>query len=144
MNIKMSLEAFVYLLLIQINLTSSLFTAWEVSDYDIKITKGLHFYGRLTLSTKETYQATVNLLDGMQLETRLELPPLLFGKKMVDKDGNPNFRYVNLFMYNSADNKESGPTLVIGGNFARIEGYVSLPGVASIGFKTLKSWGKIL
>ena len=120
------LEAFVYfhLSVIHITLTSSIFTAWEISDYDIKVTKGLHFYGRLTLSTKETYQATVNLLDSRQLETRLELPPLLFGKKMVDKDGNPSFRSVNLFMYNSANNKESGPTLVIGGNFARIEGYV--------------------
>ena len=120
------LVAFVYfhLFFIHITLTSSIFTAWEISDHEIKVTKGLHFYGRLTLSTKETYQATVNLLDSMQLETRLELPPLLFGKKMVDKDGNPSFQSVNLFMYNSADNKESGPTLVIGGNFARIEGYV--------------------
>ena len=87
----------------------------------MKIKKGLHFFGKLTLKTDQTYKSTVNLLDNMQLETRLEMPPLRYGKSMTDSNGKPNFESVNLFLYN-LKRPEQGPTLVLGDQVRRFEG----------------------
>eukprot|EP00112_Aurelia_sp_Birch-Aquarium-sp1_P001545 Seg1167.1 transcript_id=Seg1167.1/GoldUCD/mRNA.D3Y31 product="hypothetical protein" protein_id=Seg1167.1/GoldUCD/D3Y31 len=102
---------------------------WEVEEYNLKIKKGLHFFGKLTLKTDQTYQSTVSLLDNMQLETHLEMPPLRYGKSVTDANGKPNFESVNLFLYN-LQRPEKGPTLVLGDQVRRFEGYCETIGLA--------------
>ena len=95
---------------------------WEVPEFNIKVKKGLHFYGKLTLKTAETYDATINLLENMQLETVIHLRPLRYGKKANNTQGKLTFQYVNLFLYKDSERPELGPDLVSVGQTQYLKG----------------------
>ena len=95
-----------------------------MKEHNLKVTKGLHFYGKLEVSTGKKYKATINLLDNMQLETRLHIPPLRYGSKTISEDGRPSFKYVNVYLYDKDSEQMIGPDLVLGGPFRKLEGYV--------------------
>ena len=86
------------------------------------VKKGLHFYGKLTLKTEETYDATINLLESMQLQTIIHLRPLRYGKIVENSHGKPTFQYVNLFLYKDSERPELGPDLVAEGQTQYLKG----------------------
>ena len=86
------------------------------------VKKGLHFYGKLTLKTEETYDATINLLENMQLQTIIHLRPLRYGKIVENSHGKPTFQHVNLFLYKDNERPELGPDLVSEGQTQIPEG----------------------
>ena len=95
---------------------------WEVPEFDYKIKKGLHFYGKLTLKTEETYQSTINLLGSMQLQTIIHLEPLRYGKMAENAQGKPIFHHVNLFLYKDSERQALGPDLILEGQTHFLKG----------------------
>ena len=94
-------------------------------EFQVTVSKGLHLYGKLKLRTNEMYDTTVNLLDNMQIQTVVQLKPLRFGKVMRSKDGQLSFENVNLFLYGSKEQSDSGPKLVIDPQSQYLKGYVA-------------------
>ena len=95
---------------------------WEVPEFDIKVKKGLHFYGKLTLKSEETYQSTVNLLDNMQLQVIVHLEPLRYGKMAKDTRGKPLFHHVNLFLYKDSERQALGADFILEGQTQYLKG----------------------
>jgi len=108
---------------------TSLSEEWNVPEYDLIVKKGLHFYGKLTLKTEETYDATINLLESMQLQTIIHLRPLRYGKIVENSHGKPTFQYVNLFLYKDSERPELGPDLVAEGQTQYLKGYAETVGL---------------
>ena len=98
------------------------FLEWEVPEFNIKVKKGLHFYGKLTLHTGETYDATISLLDNMQFRTLIHLRPLRYGKMAKNTQGKPIFQYVNLFLRKDRETPELGPDLIDEGQIQYLKG----------------------
>ena len=88
----------------------------------MKVEKGFHFYGKLSLTSGQTYDATVNMLDGMVLETRLSMPPLRYGNVVKDSDGGKDFSNINLFLSKNPEESDIGPTLIYTANGQFFEG----------------------
>ena len=96
-----------------------------MTDFDINVKKGLHFYGKMTLKTGETYDTTMNFLDNMQLQTVIQLKPLRYGRMANTSHGKPTFQYVNLFLHKSRETSELGPSLICEGQTQTLKGYGS-------------------
>ena len=94
-------------------------------EFQVTVSKGLHVFGKLKLKTEEVYDTTVNLLDNMQIQTVVHLRPLRFGKVMKSKDGQVSFENVNLFLYGSKEQSDSGPKLVVDPQSQYLKGCVS-------------------
>ena len=89
------------------------------------MSKGLHAFGKLQLKTGEIYDATVNLLDNMQLQTVVHLMPLRYGKETQKSDGKTLYENINLFLYGSKEQSDSGPKLVVDVQTQYLKGYVA-------------------
>ena len=102
-----------------------LFSVWEVPDLNLKVKTGLHFYGKLTLKTKEIYDSTINHFRtdrSEQLQTVVHLNPMRFGKKVRKSKNKPSFQFINLFLTKSSEEPELGPDLVYNGQIQYLQG----------------------
>lgn len=108
----------------QKNIFSLFLAVWEVPEFDVKVKKGLHFYGQLHLRTGEAYETTVHLLDNMQLQTVIHLKPLRYGKESKKGNGKPIFKFINLYLHKDNEWPELGPDLVCQGETQFLRGYV--------------------
>ena len=88
----------------------------------VKIDKGLHFYGKLTLKTEETYATTLNLRNERPLQAVMQLDPLRYGKMASNSQGKPIFQYVNLFLHKDNERPELGPDLICDGTTHYLKG----------------------
>ena len=102
------------------------FTEWSVPEYQVTVSKGLHLFGKLKLKTDEVYDATVNLLDNMQVQTVVHLRPLRYGKITQNSNGRPLYENINLFLYGSKEQSDSGPKLVVDPQTQYLKGCVVL------------------
>ena len=103
----------------------SISTVWDVKDFGLKVKRGLHIYGRMTLRTEETYETTINFDKDMQLRTIIHLTPLRYGKMANTSDGKPIFEHVNLALHKDSERPELGPDLKCREQSQELTGYVS-------------------
>ena len=99
-----------------------MFLVWKVPEFDVEVKQGLHFYGKLTLKTVETYQTTINFPGNMRLQIVIHLNPLRYGKLAKNPQGRPIFRYVNLFLHKDNERPELGPDLICEGQTQYLRG----------------------
>ena len=102
------------------------FTEWKVPEYKATAGKGLHLFGKLKLKTDEVYDATVNLLESMQVQTVVHFSPLKYGKIKQSSNGKTLYQNINLFLYGSKEQSDSGPKLVVDPQSQYLKGYVVL------------------
>ena len=81
-------------------------------------------FGKLKLKTGEIYDTTVNLLDSMQLQTVVHFRPLRYGKETQRSDRKTSYEHINLFLYGSKEQSDSGPKLVVEVQAQYLAGYV--------------------
>ena len=115
------------------------FLVWDVPDFDVEVTQGLRFHGQLTLPTSGgVFEATVSLTDSMQLETRIQFPPLKYGPKSAKRDGK-SFDKTKVYLSKDADSTDAGPVLVVNGQNEYYEGYCATIGIEGEFKSTLKA-----
>ncbi len=114
---------YVYTILIIIS------SVWKVPDFNVKVKKGLHFYGKLFLNEEEEYDAIVSLTEERKLIAEIELPPLRYGRSKTDSEGKRSFKKINMFLSRRAGRQETGPTLFVTSQGQEIKGYCNTIGM---------------
>ena len=88
----------------------------------MNVRKGFYFFGKLTLRSQETYNATIKVLDGA-VQTTLHLKPMKFGKVTEDERKRKSFKGINAFITRAKNAPEQGPDLTFTSSEAELKGY---------------------